>query len=217
MAMIPFIPYSNIYIAGATNSGKTHWVYKLLKNSKEMFSSDVPTKFLYSYSIYQDLFLTMEKDIDNIKFINRIPTSSDIFEFAENKEHGVIIIDDNMTNAGKSQDIEDLFTKGSHHLKITTIFISQNMFNASPKNRTIALNSQYMVLMKNPRACSQLNTLAQQLFGRGKSNILCDIYNDVMKTPYNYFVIDLHSGSNSEYMLRTRIFPGELPVVYMIT
>ena len=70
--------------------------------------------------------------------------------------------------------------------------------------------------MKNPRACSKLNSLAQQLFGRGKSNILCDVYNDVMKIPYNYFIIDLHPESDNEYMLRTQIFPNEYPIVYTI-
>ena len=99
-------------------------------------------------------------------------------------------------------------------MKITTILVSQNMFNSSPKNRTISLNSQYMVIMKNPRACSQLAVLAHQLFSKGKANVLCEVYNDVMKKPYNYFVIDLHPGSKTEYMLRTRIFPNEYPIVY---
>ena len=217
MVLLPFIPYSNFYVAGATNSGKTYWVYQLMKYSKDMFPLEPPLKFLYSYSIYQDLFLTMEKEIENINFINRIPTHEDIVQFAEDGKHGMIIIDDNMTHAGKSQEVEDLFTKGSHHLKITSILISQNMFNSSPKNRTISLNSQYLVITKNPRACSQLNTLAQQLFGKGKSNILCDVYADVMKKPYNYFVIDLHSTSDRTYMLRTDIFPCQLPIVYTIT
>lgn len=156
----------------------------------------------------------MEKNIDNIQFINRLPTNEDIMNFAEDGKHGVIVIDDNMTRAAKSQDIEDLFTKGSHHLKLTSIFISQNMFNYSPKNRTISLNSQYMVITKNPRACSQLNSLAQQLFGKGKSNVLCDAYNDVMKIPFNYLLIDLHPASNPEYMLRNQVFPNELPIIY---
>lgn len=214
MAMISFQPYSNFYVAGATNSGKTYWVYRLLKNCNQMFENDVPSKVLYSYSIYQNLFLEMEKEMPYIQFINRIPTSEDIITFAQDGKHGIIVIDDNMSRAVKSQDIEDLFTKGSHHLKITSIFISQNMFNSSPINRTISLNTQYMVITKNPRACSQLNTLAQQLFGKGKSNLLCDAYKDVMKKPYNYLIIDLHPTSNNEYMLRTQIFPGEYPIIY---
>lgn len=213
MSSIPFIPYSNIYVAGATNSGKTYWVNRLLQNCKDMFD-DPPLKILYSYSIYQDIFLNMEKEIDNIQFIDRLPTTEDISSFSSDKSHGIIIIDDNMTQATKSQDIEDLFTKGSHHLKITTILISQNMFISSPKNRTIALNTQYMVITKNPRACSQLNTLAQQLFGKGKSNVICDAYADVMRKPYGYLVIDLHPASSKEYMLRTQIFPDEYPIIY---
>lgn len=216
MALIPFIPYSNIYVAGATNSGKTYWVYNLLKNVNAMFPDDPPVKILYSYSIYQNLFSLMEKELDNIEFMKGIPTNEDIIKFSENRKHGIIIIDDNMTHAGKSQIIEDLFTKGSHHLKITTIFISQNMFNNTPKNRTMSLNSQYMVITKNPRACSQLNVLASQLFGKGKSNVLCEVYSDVMKKQYGYLVIDLHSASNPEYMLRTCIFPNEYPIIYKI-
>lgn len=214
MVSIPFIPYSNFYVTGATNSGKTYWVYKLLKHASDMFSHDPPKNILYSYSIHQDLFFEMENELPNIEFINRIPSLDDISEFTKNGNHGIIVIDDNMSNVGKSQVIEDLFTKGSHHLKVSTIFISQNMFNSSPRNRTISINSQYMIITKNPRACSQLNVLGLQLFGKGKSNILCEVYMDVMKKPYNYFVIDLHSASNSDYMIRTQIFPNEDPIIY---
>lgn len=217
MASIKFRPHSTFYVAGATNSGKTHWVHKLLLNSKDMFEDEPPTKILYSYSIYQDIFFSMEKEIDNITFINRLPTTEDITSFASDGKHGIIVIDDHMTEAVKSQAVEDLFTKGSHHYKISSIFISQNMFNTSPKNRTIALNTQYMVITKNPRACSQLNTLAQQLFGKGKSNIICEAYNDVMRKPYGYLIIDLHPSSNRDYMLRTEIFPNEEPIVYIIS
>lgn len=217
MSSIEFKPYSTFYVAGATNSGKTYWVYRLLLNCKDMFAEDPPSKILYSYSIYQDIFFTMEKEIENITFINRLPTSEDITSFASDGKHGIIVIDDYMTLATKSQVVEDLFTKGSHHYKISSIFISQNMFNSSPKNRTISLNTQYMIITKNPRACSQLNTLAQQLFGKGKSNILCEAYNDIMKKPYGYLVIDMHPSSNSEYILRTQIFPNEYPIVYAIS
>lgn len=216
MATVKFQPYSTFYVAGATNSGKTYWVHRFLLNCEDMFTDDPPSKILYSYSIYQSVFLSMEKELSNITFINRLPTIDDITEFASDGKHGIIVIDDQMTEATRSSVVEDLFTKGSHHLKISSIFITQNMFNNSPKNRTIALNTQYMIITKNPRACSQLNTLAQQLFGKGKSNILCEAYNDIMKKPYGYLVIDLHPSSNTDYMLRTEIFPKENLIVYVI-
>lgn len=63
-----------------------------------------------------------------------------------------------------NKDVSDLFTKGSHHLNVSVIFILQNVFHQSPVMRNISLNSHYMILLKNPRDRAQVRHHAQQLY-----------------------------------------------------
>jgi hypothetical protein len=45
--------------------------------------------------------------------------------------------------------------------------------------------------------------------------MLMETYLGVIQTPYSYLVIDLTPHAEDEYRLRTRVFPGEDPIVYI--
>jgi hypothetical protein len=94
------------------------------------------------------------------------------------------------------------------------IYITQNLYGQGRSARTIALNTWYLVLFKNVRDASQIARLGRQLFP-GRPGILLEAYRDVTKTPYNYLVVDMSPQGEDTYRLRTRVFPGEDPVVYV--
>ena len=49
------------------------------------------------------------------------------------------------------------------------LYLVQNLFHKNKESRTISLNSQYMVVFKNPRDASQMSHLARQMYpGRVK-------------------------------------------------
>jgi hypothetical protein len=108
--------------------------------------------------------------------------------------------------------MELLFTQGCHHRRLSILFITQNLFGQGRSARNIALNTWYLIVFKNVRDSSQLLTLDRQLF-LGKSGVLVDAYRDVMTDPYAYVVIDIAPHSEDKYRLRTRVFPGEDPIV----
>ena len=214
---IPFDLYLTFYIAGASNSGKTYFVYKLMKYAKQLFPRDPPKDILYCYSVHQELYDVMEKEIDNVRFIQGMPSKSDIMSISSIDSHSMLILDDMIHLAASSQLIEDIFLINSHHNKITCALISHNMFNNYSKNRNIVLNCQYTVIMRNPRAFSQISHLGTQMFGKGKAQILYQIYTDIMESSsHGYLIIDLTKNIDSRFKLRTRIFPSEDPIVYVI-
>ena len=153
---LPFEPCSSICISGQTGSGKTQWVYKFLKNVKDMYSKDPPSHILYCYGIHQDLFDDMERSIPNFYSKHGLPTSEEIDDFTKDKRHKLIIIDDLMHEVMKTKDMELLFTQGCHHRRVSVILITQNLYPGGKHARTIALNTWYMVLMKNLRDISQV-------------------------------------------------------------
>jgi len=55
----------------------------------------------------------------------------------------------------------DLFSKGSHHKNLSVIFITQNLFHQYRGMQDISLNSNYIVVFKNPRDRAQIQHLVR--------------------------------------------------------
>ncbi|CAC5368957.1 ORC4 [Mytilus coruscus] len=109
-ALLHFHSSCSVLIVGPTQSGKTVLTFKIIKQSKEMFTSP-PVKTVYCYSVYQELFSKMEKEIENIFFHEGLRTSEDINAWSENKEHILLVLDDLLATAVNSVDIMNLFTE----------------------------------------------------------------------------------------------------------
>lgn len=212
-SLLPFKPCSSITINGATQSGKTCFVHKLLQNVKGMFSGEPVSQILYCYGIHQTLFEKMEEDIPNFTLHEGLPNKEEIENFSVQQKHSLIVLDDFMHQVGQSPDMELLFTQGCYHRKLSVIFITQNIFQQAKFSRTIALNTHYLVLFRNLRDASQISHLGRQLFP-GKGQILVDAYQSATRVPYGYLVIDMSPHSEDKYRLRTHILPGEDPIVY---
>jgi hypothetical protein len=199
-------------ISGTTGSGKTTWLLNLLKNADQMFSIP-PENILYCYGVWQDLFEHMENISPKIQFHDGIPPESLVNSITSNKKHNLIILDDLMSEVVKNESVEILFTRTSHHKKLSVIYINQNMFCQGKNARTINLNCHYLILFKNLRDASQVCTLGRQIFPKC-SALLEEAYKDCMTTPYGYLVVDLSPHTDDRFRLRTNIFPGQDTIVY---
>ena len=143
-----------------------------------------------------------------IEFIHGLPDS---FVRFHGKHHNLIIIDDLQDEVANSKLVEQLFTRESHHRNLSVVYINQNLFYQGKHSRTIALNTHYTVLFRNPRAASQLRILRTQT---GLKH-LEEAYKDIMKQDqFGYLVIDLSPFSRTEYKVRTHIFPNEDLIIY---
>ena len=210
MSVIPFESPSTLSCVGSTGSGKSTFVMKLLQQNKEMFVKP-PKTILYCYGIFQPLYSEMEASMSNITFYKGLPDSS-MFEQLDSREHNLIVLDDLMNEVNNSSEMQRLFCQDSHHCNISVFFVSQNLYFGGKYGKTINLNCHYLTLFKNPNA-AQIRILGQQLLP-GSSQVLTQAYKDCMKQKYGYLLVDLHPGSDSDLMLRTRIFPGEDTIVY---
>ena len=93
----------------------------------------------------------------------------------------ICIINDLMQSASGNQLVKNLFTN-DRHLNLSVIFVSQNLFYAGKKCRTISLNSTYIVVFKNPRDQTQIRHLACQMFP-SKPKFLQAAYEEETNTP----------------------------------
>ena len=212
VASLPLKPNSAILIAGSTGSGKTEWVYRLLRNADQMFEVP-PTCILYCYATYQKRFDDMLRDVDNLTFHQGLPSVMDIKHLAASGDHSILVLDDLAEETVESPVMLKMFTTNCHHMGITTLFIMQNIFTQGKFARSISLNAHYIVLLKSLRDVNQISYLGRQLFSK-KAACLEESFRECTKTPYGYLLVDLSPHSDDRFRLRTNIFPGEYSVIY---
>ena len=198
-------------LSGATMSGKTVFVRRLLTNADVMFDP-VPVKVLYCYGAFQSVFNDMQRDIANIEFHEGLPSDAVIGSLPPNS---LIFTDDLMKEASSSDTFEKLFTKIAHHRQIGVFHIVQNLFYKGKNVRTIMLNSMYFFLFRNPRDQSQIVHLAKQI-APGHTKFVHEAYADSTKRPFGYLYINLHPDALEELKYATNILPDEQPTFVYI-
>ena len=174
------------------------------------------TRILYCYGIYQPLFNEMERNIPNFTSKQGLPSSEELDEFTEERRHKLIVIDDLMHKVVQDKEMELLFTQGTHHRCVNVILITQNLYPGGKHARSIALNTWYLVLMKNLRDVSQVGTLGRQLY-LGKGKTFLKVYEDALGSKEGYLIVDTSPRGDDRYRLRSRVFPGQDPLVYRLT
>ena len=192
-------------VAGPTGCGKSQFVARLLR-TKESTITPVPDRVVFHYAEWQPLYERLENFVE---FRQGLP---DVDSF-DPRQKNLLVLDDAMGVLDKKK-IASLFTEKSHHRNLSVIYVVQNLFEKGPESRTVGLNAHYLVVFKNPRDASQISHLARQMYpGRGK--YVQEAFARATSKPYGYLLVDARQETPEHLRLRTKIFPGELQVVYV--
>ena len=144
----------------------------------------------------------------HIEFVRGIPTALEQDSYFDVSKRNLIVFDDQMIHASKDKRIVNLFTRDSHHCNLSVIYFVQNLFHQGKGSRSISLNSNYLVLFKNPLDKLQILTLAEQMYP-GQTDFFLNQYEEAVKRPFGYLLIDLKTTTQDNYRLRTNVLPCE--------
>lgn len=194
----------NMIVGGASGSGKTQWVCKFLDNYQRLITPS-PVHVLYCYGVYNNRVLDLQNM--GIETHKGLPTETLI----RTRSKPLLLVLDDLMMEAKSEFLDLLFTRGSHHWSVSIIFITQNIFEKSL--RTARNNAHYLVLLRNPSGQLQVRNLGTQLFPRQLPYFMA-AYKDSTNMNYGYLLIDMHPSSPDVTRLRTNIFPNEAQVLY---
>lgn len=211
-AILPLITPATFLVAGMSGCGKSTLIRRLLENPTSFDQGF--DKVLLCYGVYQELYTEMERTIPGLVLHEGLPSQDTLDNFTDIRQHRICIIDDLSHEALNSQLVQLMFTRFSHHANLSTVLISQNIFEQGTKKSTITANVGYVILLKSPRAACQLGILSSQIYPGQKEGVLA-AYKDAVQN-YGYFVLDCMPHSNDLYRLRSCILPGELPVIYRL-
>jgi flagellar motor protein MotB len=181
-------------IAGPTSCGKTTW----LKNG-------LSPRIFWCYREWQPLYAEMAQQMSNITFIQgiQVPDMDPIHPH-------LVVLDDLMIDATKNKDISNMFTVGSHHRNMSIICLLQNLFYQGKENRTMSLNSHYLVLFKNPRDQLQVSHLARQMYPHN-SGYFMEKFQKATSKPYGCLVVDLKQDTTDADRLKSGQLQGRGP------
>ncbi len=181
-------------IAGPTSCGKTTWLKNVLQHG---LISPAPTRIIWCYREWQPLYTEMLQHIPNITFVHGIQ----IPEVDPSFTH-LVVIDDLMIDASKDKDVSNMFTVGSHHKNMSIICLLQNLFYQGKENRTMSLNSHYLVLFKNPRDQLQVSCLARQMYPNNAGYFM-EKFKKATSVPFGCLVVDLKQTTLEENRLKS--------------
>ena len=202
-------PFSML-IAGGRKAGKTEFTKKPLKSEHDIINPP-PERIVWCYSKHQpELYDELMNINSSIEYMYGIP--SDLDTAFDRTKKNLVVLDDMMDEASKDEKVAQLFTRGRHD-NLSVIYLTQNLFHKN--QRSISLNSDYMVIFKNPRDRSQIQHLARQ-FMPINSKFLTWAYEDATQKPFSYLLLDLTPSMDDRHRVRTDILPEQYSqIIYM--
>ena len=178
-------------VAGPTGSGKTVLVSRLIEHASAL-SDPPPSEIIYCYDEWQSGFEPLSQ---KVTFKKGVPDDTILLN---DGRHRWIIVDDLMDELLDGKAANELFTKKSHHRKISVVFIVQNLFH---KNiRTVSVNTHYMFIAKSPRDATSVLNIAKQAFP-GRTKYVMEAYRDATKRPHSFLLIDMRQETDDDARL----------------
>jgi hypothetical protein len=150
----------------------------------------------------------MSRTLPNIEFVRGIPDNLEEDSYFDPSVNNLIILDDLMTAAKNDNRVGDLFTKGSHHRSLSTIYVVQNVFAQGRASRDVSLNCQYLVLFNSPVDRHQISLLSRLIYPRHPDKML-KRYEEAVSRPYGYLMLDFKPGTPESDRLRTDVLPND--------
>jgi hypothetical protein len=211
-----FIPNNSIFqapftciVAGPTQSGKTTLIRSILEKN-HLLINPKPSKIFYCYAAWQSSYEKLREIWPKIEFIEGILEIDSL----KSIENNLIILDDLMNKCENDERILELFTTHSHHNNISVFLLTQNIYSKGKHSRTISLNSNYMLIMNNPRDRSQIQFLARQMYP-SNPKFLIEVYEDATTSvKYGHLFIDLTQKTNEEMRVQSGITDDSQRIIY---
>jgi len=214
MFSIAFPDHFKIILAGPSGCGKTTHALDIIRCKEYLMKGSNKPVFFF-YKEWQNLFEYVQTENLITKWINAIPTVSDIRNIGLTCENGAIIIIDDFAFE-MSQMLTWLFTVGARHNNCSVIFMTQNLFVQNQAFRDASLNATHIAIFKTVRDTRQVEHFCRQV-ASNKWKALFNAYLLATKRKFGYLYFDFDQNTEEFLRYRSCILPQEAPItVYKV-
>jgi hypothetical protein len=217
-SLLPFSETNGtILLSGSTGSGKTYFMYKVLRDMDFLFVTP-PNKIKYFYSSWQKLYDKMIEMLGSrISFEQGVPNEESVHEFLQTTQPPSMLIFDDLSRSFLNDKLsEQLYCVQSHHSQCFVFCLQHSLYYKAQFSRIVSLNSKIYIFLTNHRNADQIKTFSYQTqIGQA----LVESYLDAINSySYGYLVCDLSVNCPADLRIRTQIFKDdEHLIVYIPT
>jgi hypothetical protein len=108
-------------------------------------------------------------------------------------QHRWLIVDDLLSETAGKTELNDLFTKHSHHRNLSVFYLTQKP-PFGKELRTVSLNAHYYFWFKNPRDKLSVVNFAKQAFPNASTAVV-KAYEHATRRPWSYALINLRQDT----------------------
>jgi hypothetical protein len=206
-------------IAGPTQCGKTYFFISVQKNKR---NQPEPQRIVWVCGEWHSAYAELQRELPQIEFVKNFQPQ--LCESFDRRVRNLVVLDDQMENRNAhkrgTHSVVKFFIQGSLHRNMTAVYIVQNLFNQDRSMRTVSLNVHCIIVFKNPRDGTLIQTLVCQVFP-GNSTPLLDAFKDATTvtsgdsgTARGNLLLDFHPTSCDALRMLTNIF-HERPTAYV--
>ena len=207
---------SRMLVAGPTTSGKSWFLAKMIEHRSSVYNCSFDRIIYFSPHCLtggQDNYIaSLRKFFPNLELSANLPNVDELNIVADDS-HKLFLIDDFMQPFNNSKAAFKLLTIDSHHLKITVIVTTHNLFGASKYQKTFSRNYSEMVILANRGDKLSLRTLGSQMFPDSPRILLRAMswVEDHSEEKPKYILLDISPITTlpTNMIVRTNIFPHD--------
>lgn len=165
--MVPVFhhPFTAI-ISAPSCSGKSTLAFNIIRQSSELVANTQGRGFdsvFVLYRSWQPLYDQMQKELLIPVYFFEKSFPETLSDMLTSTQFPVILIDDGLCPENQ-REIQDFFTRQSHHLGVSVILLTQSIFDArDPTLRICHRNAKILILFGCPRDQGSLRTLVYQM------------------------------------------------------
>ena len=158
---------SRLLVCGPSLSGKSTFVKLLLEHREKIYDSDF-TRVIYCsphcLTGAQDVYVNaLRTHFPDVELSSDLPNVIDL-NLSADGHHKLIIVDDFIHRFNSSNAAFELLTIQSHHMLISIVVTSHNLFASSKFQKTLFRNYSEIVLLYTRSDKLALRTLGVQMF-----------------------------------------------------
>ena len=202
---VKFLASHNCIIFGPSQAGKTQFMLEVIR---QKLVHPWPKRIFYMYNIEQEFMENWnETEAEPITFIKGLD-----FDKMDTSESSLLVVDDLILS--NNRQMAECFILGSHHRKISTFYLTQNLFPKCDLFRLMSSNSHYFVLFNNQRHFRQISTLARQMFCGDDMKRVTNAFKRTATQERGFILLSLAPGLPQELTVITDYWEW-LPSVFL--
>jgi len=199
-------------ISGASMSGKSEFIVKLIVHRAQVFNVTFQQLFYCqpeSLTLrHNPIYAKIKDSFPSAQLVTGLPDIN-MLNLNLDTSHKLVVIDDLMDPFLNSEAMVKLLSADCHHFNISVIFTLQNFFARSRFGKTLSRNVTYRCVFYNRLDLTEIRTISIQICHEAK--FLVESFQFLRKEYPNepaYIIIDGHGGLRfPELFVKSQIFP----------